>query len=256
VPVRWDDAAARWPDAAGVVVRSTWDYFERMPEFLAWLDRLERDGVRTFNPVAVIRENLDKTYLRALAAGGAPVVPTVWLEKGDLRPASELLADVPWDDVVVKPSVSAGAWRTRKTTRRALLEDGGYLHEVLRDSHALVQPFLREVAEEGEWSFVYFGGRFSHAVVKRAKEGDFRVQWTHGGTHRARTPSDSLRRQADGVAARLPRECLFARVDGVDLGGRFTLMEVEMIEPYLFLGESEGSAERFAAALAERLGPK
>ena len=252
-PVLWGDGAARWEEYAAVVIRSTWDYFEREARFRAWIDDLERRGVPLLNPAAVVRGNIDKSYLKSLAAAGVPTVPTVWLAKGDFRPAAELLARVPWDEVVVKPSVSAGAWRTRRAGRRELMVDDTCLHEILRDSDALVQPFLPEIVARGEWSFLYFGGCFSHAVVKEAKAGDFRVQWTHGGRHESRTPSADLIRQADAVFRNLPPRCLYSRIDGVVLDGRLTILEVERIEPYLYLSESDGAPARFAAAVRERL---
>ena len=252
-PARWDDGAARWEEFDAVVIRSTWDYFEREAEFRAWIDDLERRGIPLLNPAPIVRGNIDKSYLKTLAAAGVATVPTVWLSKGDLRPAAESLADVPWDEIVVKPSVSGGAWRTRRAGRRELMTDDRCLHEILRDSDALVQPFLPEIVARGEWSFLYFGGRFSHAVVKEAKAGDFRVQWTHGGRHERRTPSADLIRQADAVFRILPPRCLFSRIDGVEIDGRLTILEVERIEPYLYLAESDGAPARFAVAVRERL---
>jgi glutathione synthase/RimK-type ligase-like ATP-grasp enzyme len=255
-PVLWDDPGARWADYEAVVLRSTWDYFERPAEFRAWLDGAERDGARLLNDPAIVRGNLDKAYLKALAAAGVETAPTVWLEQGDARPAAALLEGVPWDDLVVKPSVSAGAWRTRHASRDALRADDAYFREVLRDSAALVQPFLREVVERGEWSFLYFGGRYSHAVLKRAKAGDFRVQFTHGGRHERAEPAPRLREAADDVFLRLAGDCLYTRVAGVEVGGRLVVLEVERIEPYLFVGECPEAPARFAAALAERLAPR
>ncbi len=251
--VPWDDPRARWDEYEAVILRSTWDYWEREREFRGWLDTLERVGARVWNPVPIVRENLDKSYLRALAAAGVPTPPTLWIERGDPRPAREILAGVAWHDVVVKPTFSAGAYRTHRTTVEALHADDAPLREILADSGALVQPFLREIVDDGEWSFLYFGDRPSHAVVKRAKPGDFRVQFTHGGRHAGATPPEGLGRQADAIFRRLPGGCLYTRVDAVEIGGRLTLMEVERTEPYLFLGESEGAPERFVEALRKIL---
>jgi glutathione synthase/RimK-type ligase-like ATP-grasp enzyme len=247
--VRWDDDSVAWDRYDAVVLRSTWDYVERIDAFRDWLDVLEERGARIWNPPAIVRDNLDKTYLRRLEAAGVPVVPTVWLERGDPRRPAEIADSIPWEDVVVKPSVGAGAFRTHRTTRRDLAAGDASLAEILRTSRALVQPFLREVVEDGEWSFVYLGDRFSHAALKRAKPGDFRVQWTHGGRHEGREPSAALARAADDVFRRLPGGCLYTRVDGAVVGGRFLLMELERVEPYLFLAESPGAPDRFVDAL-------
>jgi glutathione synthase/RimK-type ligase-like ATP-grasp enzyme len=249
----WSDRRVDWSAYDAELVRSTWDYHTRLEEFVAWLRALEARRVRVLNPVRVMLGNTDKVYLRELEREGVPTVPTMWLDKGDLRPAAELLRGLRWDDVVVKPSVSAGAFRTLRTTRAELLKKGDFLHELLRDAHGMVQPFMREIVETGEWSFLFFGDEFSHAVVKEPKAGDFRVQFTHGGRHAKRVPPAAVLRQVEAILPRLPAGRLYTRVDGIVRDGVFLLVEVELIEPFLFLEEDLESAGRLAAALAERL---
>jgi glutathione synthase/RimK-type ligase-like ATP-grasp enzyme len=258
----WSDPAVRWREYEAVVLRTTWDYYQRIDEFRSWLARLERDGVRVLNPLAVVRANLDKVYLRDLEARGVATVPTFWMDRGDQRTAAEILSTAPWDDaaeVVVKPSVSAGAYRTKRTTLGALRRDDAFVAELLQDAHGLVQPFLPEFVEPGELSLLYFGDEFSHAVVKRPKAGDFRVQWTHGGSHRRTAVTPAVRGEAERVRAILDETVgagrLYTRIDGVVSQGRFLLVEVELVEPYLFLGEDPDAPERFALALVRALGP-
>jgi glutathione synthase/RimK-type ligase-like ATP-grasp enzyme len=243
-----------WGSFEAVVLRSPWDYSRREREFRDWLDALEEAGARVLNPVPVVRENLDKTYLRALEARGVATPPSLWIARGDPRSGRELLADVRWREIVVKPTFSAGAFRTRKTTTDALRSDDSPLREVLGDAGALVQPFLREVVEKGEWSFVWFGDRYSHAVLKRPKPGDFRVQFVHGGTHVEATAPPALMRQAAHAVSLLGGGCLYTRLDAVEIDGRLVVMEVERTEPYLFLGESPGAPQRFVDALVGLLG--
>jgi glutathione synthase/RimK-type ligase-like ATP-grasp enzyme len=253
-PVCWDDAVD-WGAYGAVVVRSVWDYWLRVPAFTAWLGDLERRGVPCWNPVPLIRWNLDKRYLRELETRGVPTVPTLWFDGASDAPEDvpARVAEAGWDDVVVKPTVSAGAWRTLRTRASDLASNGHHLRSILAGGGLMAQPFVPEVVTEGELSFVFFAGELSHAVRKRPGAGDFRVQWIHGGSHAAEAPSREHVAQARAALAAAPSEGLYARVDGVVRGGRLVLMELEMIEPYLFLTEAPGSRERFARAVAERV---
>lgn len=256
VPLLWDDPAVRWDAFAAVLMRSPWDYYERAEEFGRWLDRLEQSRCRVLNPLPVLRRNLNKNYLREMQAEGFQTVPTAWLTKGDARPVAVQLADVAWAELVIKPTVSAGAYMTVRTTREALLKDPAPLAAILAHSDAMLQPFLPEILAEGEWSFLFFGGAFSHAVLKRAKAGDFRVQWVHGGTQAQAEPSPSALAGAARVLAAWPGPLPYARIDGIVQAGtgEFLLIEAELLEPHLFFLEAPGAAERFAAVIARAVG--
>ena len=254
-PVVWD-APTDWERHQAVLLRSTWDYFERPATFLAWLDDLERRGIRCFNPAALVRWNLDKRYLRELAARGVATVPTLWID-GDAGRTPEDVAsrvrECGWSDVVVKPAVSAGADRTRRLRAQDTGSVARHAREIGPAATLLVQPFLPEVLEQGETSVLFFGGTFSHAVVKRPRAGDFRVQWAHGGTHERVRPTPAVVEQARAALAAAPSPGLYARVDGVLREGRFVLMELEQIEPYLFLDEDPSPADRLVTALRAAL---
>jgi glutathione synthase/RimK-type ligase-like ATP-grasp enzyme len=254
-PVLWD-ADVDWRDHAAVLLRSVWDYWLRAEEFTRWLDLLEQLGVPCWNPVPLVRWNMDKRYLRDLAARGILTVPTLWIERESRSTPDEavaLVANTGWDDLVLKPTVSAGAWRTLRLRRDEVAGRTDYLREVLEGSSLMAQPFMAEVVEVGELSLLFFGGEYSHAALKRPRAGDFRVQWIHGGGHEPATPSPSILEQARAVVSAAPPGGLYARVDGVVRDGRFVLMELEMIEPYLFLTEGPGSVDRFVHALCARL---
>ncbi|HEV2854260.1 MAG TPA: hypothetical protein VHC97_15810 [Thermoanaerobaculia bacterium] len=245
----WDDPGVRWDRYDRVVIRSCWDYHLRAGEFLDWLGRLERDGVSLWNPAPVVRANVDKGYLVDLAAAGIPVVPTVRLDRGEPADLPGLLEERGWDEAVVKPSVSASAFRTRRVRREDARAAQAELEEMLAASGALVQRFLPEIQTGGEWSILFFGGEYSHAVIKRPKSGDFRVQEELGGSSVLERPSPSVVEQARAVAGTIPVPWLYARVDGVEIGGTFTLMELELIEPLLFLGWDPQAPARFARAV-------
>jgi len=253
VPAVWDSDAVCWDEFQGVLIRSCWDYHLRPGEFLDWIDRLERAGVAVWNPADLLRWNHHKRYLRDLAARGVATVPTRWLAPGEAVALTSLLADMGWRAAVVKPAVSASAFGTWRTTVETAARDQGRLDAVLSAGDVMVQPLLSEVGDAGEWSLVFFGRRFSHAVLKRPAPGDYRVQWEFGGSAVSAAPAGHLIADAERVIAAAPSVPLYARVDGVERDGRLVLMELELIEPHLFLSWGDGAAERLAGALRASL---
>lgn len=247
----WDDPRADWKRYAAVVVRSCWDYHLRPAEFAAWLEAREQDGTPLWNPAAVLRWNMDKAYLAGLAGRGALLPPTIWLERGSRAELGAILEENGWTEAVVKPSISASAYQTRIARLPAAQADQRALDEILKSSGALVQEFLPQVSQHGEWSLIFFGKQFSHAALKRAGEGEFRVQSEYGGSEHAGTPSPALIEQARAVLDSVPGELLYARVDGVEVDGRLVLMELELIEPVLFFGKDNQAPQRFAKTLLE-----
>ena len=254
VPAVWDSPDVCWEEFQGVVVRSCWDYHHRLEEFLAWVARLERAGIPVWNPPAILRWNSHKGYLRDLAARGVPIVPTRWLGRGEPVDLATLLEDAGWRDAVVKPAVSASASETWRTSTEAAAGDQARLGELLRAGDVMVQPFVSEVRDRGEWSIIFLGGRFSHAVLKQPAEHDYRVQWEFGGTAVTQAPPSGLLADAQAVMGAVPGYPLYARVDGVERGGRLMLMELELIEPHLFLGWEADATRRLAVALGALMG--
>jgi hypothetical protein len=248
VPAVWDSPDVCWEEFGAVMVRSCWDYHHRLAEFLAWVGRLEQAGVAVCNPLSLLRWNAHKQYLRDLAVRGVPIVPTRWLARGERVELAELLRIAEWRDAVVKPAVSASASGTWRTSAAGATADQPRLDELLRAGDVMVQPFLHEVRDPGEWSLVFLGGRFSHAVLKRPGGGDYRVQWEFGGSAVAMAPPRTLLADAERVMAAAPGKPVYARVDGVERDGHLVLMELELIEPHLFLGWDPGAAGRLATA--------
>src|SRR5438046_3091226 len=152
VPAVWDAPDVCWEEFQGVVVRSCWDYHHRLEEFLTWVARLERAGIPVWNPPAVLRWNSHKGYLRDLAARGVPIVPTRWLARGRRVGLARLLRDAAWSDAVVKPAVSASAPGTGRPSFEPASADQRQLDELLRAGDVMVQPFMSEVRDAGEWS--------------------------------------------------------------------------------------------------------
>jgi glutathione synthase/RimK-type ligase-like ATP-grasp enzyme len=250
-PAVWDKPEVTWPAFDHIVIRSCWDYHRRLPQFLAWLDRLQDHGVSVWNPVPLLRVNAHKSYLQELEAAGLPVVPTAWLQRGTDLELGSLLHERGWAQAVIKPTVSASAFRTWRVSARDTARDETRraFRELVGESDVLVQPFLPEIEREGEWSFVFLGGAFSHAVLKRPAAGDFRVQAEFGGSVLVQTPPTSAISQARAIADYFRGPWAYARVDAVLAGGGLTVMEVELIEPQLFLACHPMAAKRFADAI-------
>jgi len=253
----WSDTSARWSSFDAVVVRSCWDYFLRPVEFHAWLDALESEGARVFNDVRTLRWNADKSYLRDLESRDVAVIPTRWLERGSAPSLRELRRTTGWSELVVKPTVSGGAHRTWCALPGAEAADDARLATMIDDSAVMVQPLVAEIEREGEWSLVFLGGRYSHAVLKRPRSGDFRVQREHGGSLEAAEPCTAVIAAAARVLANTPTDHeppLYARVDGCIVDGELQLMELELLEPELFLRCAPSAPARMAETLLARLG--
>jgi glutathione synthase/RimK-type ligase-like ATP-grasp enzyme len=251
-PAVWDAPGIQWNRYAAVVIRSCWDYHLRVMEFLAWVEQVERAGITLWNPAAVLRWNADKTYLRDLGADGVAVVPTHWVDPGDPTPLATVMEERGWGDVVVKPSVSASAYQTRRLDHAAAATEEPWFRSLAAGGRVLVQPFLPEIESAGEWSLIFIAGRFSHAALKRPASGDFRVQVELGGSHQPAFPGREIIESAACTLELTPAPCLYARVDGCVVDGRFLLMELELLEPVLFLAQEPDAAGRLAAEIAGR----
>jgi glutathione synthase/RimK-type ligase-like ATP-grasp enzyme len=245
VALPWTDAS---PQAlAGfdlVLPLVTWGYHLRHAEWLAFLDRCEEAHVPMINPPALLRWNSDKAYLAELGQKGVPTVPTLavdHLNEAALTAAHGVLAA---QELVIKPPVSASAWGTFR------LGAGQPVPEEVHGRRMLIQPWLGSVQEEGEYSVILFGGCFSHCVAKRPKSGDFRVQPEHGGSTEAVPPPEGALAVAEAALAAAPAQATYARVDlirGTD--GKLQVMELELIEPALFLHCAPEAERSFAEAI-------
>ncbi len=239
------DADADWSRFSRVVLRSPWDYHTRLPEFLAWARRVAARS-RLLNPLPVIEWNSHKRYLFDLQRQGVAIVPTRFIER-DEPAAAAALAAFGGAEVVVKPAVSIGAFGAlRGAADSGAMAD--HLRALASEGDVLLQPFLPAIAD-GEVSLIFFGGRFSHAVRKVPQTGDFRCQDLYGGVALPHEPDADERALAEAALAAAPAGWVYARVDMLRLDARPVLIELELIEPSLFLDTAPGSADRLAAAL-------
>jgi glutathione synthase/RimK-type ligase-like ATP-grasp enzyme len=235
-------AAADLADFDLVLPLLVWGYPFAPRLWAAAVDRWEAEGVRLWNPAPVLRWNADKIYLERLAELGAPVVPTRHYTQLDEARLEESARAFGTDRLVAKPRISSSAWQTIRWSPGAPLEGGP-------EGAAMVQPFLPEIERSGEISMIFFGGRFSHAISKRPQPGDFRVQPEFDGIIAAHRPEADEEQAAARILAAVAEPLLYARIDlvrGPD--GSPQLIELELIEPDLYLGYDPQAGARFAAA--------
>ena len=242
-----------WDAYDVVVVRSTWDYQHDLPAFERTLECIAASRARLENPLALMQWNVRKTYLHDLAQRGVPIAPTHWGESPDPADIRALFALLDADEIILKPVIGASAGdivRLRVSSddaacaaAAALFAQRGYL----------AQPFLPQIVAEGEFALIYIDGELSHTILKSPKPGDFRVQEEHGGFIRAVTPERALVRAGARALAALPVTPLYARVDLVRAGADHLLMELELIEPSLYLRLDDDAPTRFARAIAARM---
>jgi glutathione synthase/RimK-type ligase-like ATP-grasp enzyme len=247
--VIWSDPNVRWQDFDTLIIRTTWDYYKQADAFRAWLDTVERLGIPMLNAAHVVRDNMHKFYLRRFHEKGITIIPTLFSAAQNPLPFETLVAKA-WSKVVIKPAVSAGSFLTEAHHVDALTPVR--FQELVSKGDWLIQPFLPEIATQGETSLIFFNGVYSHAVLKRPRHGDFRVQKQYGGQYQLITPSAALLQTAQHIATQ-EHNLLYARVDGIMINNTFHLMELELIEPDLYFEFGEDLLKNFVAAVTEKI---
>jgi glutathione synthase/RimK-type ligase-like ATP-grasp enzyme len=250
VAAPWDTITPAGEYPATVCLRSTWDYHRRWTEFRAWVAGFADRNGRLWNPAETVLWNADKLYLRDLEEAGIALPRTSWFDPGERADCDALLREWKLPRAVLKPRISATAFGTYLVSAGRALSDDEW--KPLEASGGLIQAFVPEIESQGEISLVYMDGGFSHAVRKRPTGGDFRVQGDFGGTVEKVAPSRGVLGFGDAVLAAVSRPWLYARVDLVETDRGPVLMELELIEPDLFL--TPAAAARLAAALLARAG--
>jgi glutathione synthase/RimK-type ligase-like ATP-grasp enzyme len=228
-----------------VIIRTPWDYFLHLEEFLSWVEDVEK-VTKVLNSSRILRWNSHKKYLKELSSFGVPTVPTVWVTKN--QQCADLIDSIEWPIVVVKPAVSIGAIGALKGhSQNNLVKQ--HLEEEVKKGDVMIQPFLESVADFGELSLVYFNGVYSHSILKKPQQGDYRVQDAYGGTNAVYEPEIEAQKIGDQVLSYLPDFSLYARVDLVKYQNQWLLMELEAIEPELFLPIAPHASVLFAKVI-------
>ena len=249
----WDDPRVHWGEYDCVLLRSCWGYHREPEKFRAWVERCARQGVPLVNPPSMVTHNMHKHYLLELAAAGNRVPPLQFLRRGEDVDLVATLGVLGGDDAVIKPAVSGTAWHTWRVRDRGVPASQAEVQRLLLERDMLVQRYEPGVTEQGEWSLVYIGGFYSHAVLKQPKPGDFRSQGNFGGSVHELEAPPALRNAAGKALALLGKGAAYARVDMIDDFEGPLLIEVELIEPVLFFATRPAAAQDLAAHLEWRL---
>ncbi|MEZ6089820.1 MAG: hypothetical protein R3C05_17690 [Pirellulaceae bacterium] len=251
--VSWRSQTVNWSDFAMVVIRSPWDYQESPDAFLDALACINASSATLWNPLDVVHWNIQKTYLQTIESAGIDIVPTRFVDSPTCGEIVNAFDHFDTDQIVIKPVLGAGAkhafWLRRDSAQSQLQA----IESVYADRTALLQPFVPSVIDQGETSLIFIEDSFSHAVLKRPVAGDFRVQEEHGGIVRSIDCPAEMIALAQSTLQTAPQSLLYARVDLVELpDGRSAVMELELIEPSLFLKYAPESVDIFAEAIRRR----
>lgn len=245
----WDNPDFDWTSTKFALFRTTWDYFNRYEEFQSWLNEVSIQ-TRLINSINLIRWNLDKHYLNDLNKKSINIPATIFIEPGERRSLREIFQMAGWPEAILKPAISGSARHTYKLNQSNLVEHQTLFKRLITDESMLLQEFQYNVVEKGEVALMLFGGAYSHAVLKKAKAGDFRVQDDFGGTVHDYQPSADEIKFAKKVVAACDTTPVYARVDVIwDNANRPCVSELELIEPELWFRKKPQAAEALAESI-------
>ncbi|GGO66087.1 ATP-grasp domain-containing protein [Bowmanella pacifica] len=250
----WRDPEADWGRFDVVVIRSPWDYQQAPEAFLACLTRIEQSGALLANSLPLVRWNINKGYLRDIQARHIPIVPTLWQEDFNLADCLAALRHFECNELIIKPLVSANADDTYRLRAADIQHQQDHLAACFKGRPHMLQPFIQNIVDEGEYSLFFFGQQYSHCIVKRPASGDFRVQEEHGGKLVSILPEPELLDLAKRTLKALPDEPLYARLDFIRTPNGFAVMELELIEPSLYFNMDAKSPQRFVNAFVAKYG--
>ena len=245
----WDNPTYEWQETKSVLFRTIWDYFERFDEFWEWLEQV-KTKTRLINSYELIKWNIDKHYLKDLSSWGIKTVPTYFADKGCNMKLHEIAKRNQWKDLVIKPAISASAFKTYKILANEIQANEKLFNSLVQERNMLVQPYFETITQLGEASLMVFDGKFTHAILKKAQPGDFRVQDDFGGTVHNYIPTKAEINFAEKVFETCKTKPVYGRVDIVwDNDKNFYLSELEIIEPELWIRNYPKCAERIAEAV-------
>jgi len=245
--VSWRNRQVDWNTFESVIIRSPWDYQQDAQLFMQVLEEIDQSSARLENPLDLVKWNIDKTYLRELEQEGILIVPTLWGRRLEAEQLDKAFEQLDTRELVIKPTVSANADDTFRVKQEVKLQTKREMLRTFYDRAYMIQPFMKSIVTEGEFSLFYFGGEYSHTILKTPGKGDFRVQEEHGGILASVEPETKLLKRAQQTMARLQPEPLYARADYVRTeDDDFALMELELIEPSLYFNMDPESPRRFA----------
>jgi hypothetical protein len=252
--VVWRDPEIDWDAYDAVYLCTAWDYPHHLDEFLAVLQNIEKSSAKLVNELSLVQWTLRKTYLRDLESRGADIVPSLWCTDIDAENIPSWFAAHGTDTVIIKPEVGANAHDTFVLKNPVDGETQSALSTTFQGRAFFVQPFIENIKTEGEYSLFYFGGEYSHAILKTPTDGDYRSQEEHGAQISCEQPSEQLLAAGEKVLSLISPQPVYVRADFVrGADDRFLIMELELIEPSLYLRMDDAAATRFAAAFEKHV---
>lgn len=253
IKVSWDNATFDWSKVSLVLIRTTWDYSARFHEFKCWLERVAQQTCLINSPT-LINWNIDKCYLQDLHQKGITIPPTHIVAARATTSLSALQRELGWEQMVLKPAVSAGGRHTYKVTVETVQEQEALFQDLIAAEAMVLQPFLHNIVKKGEVAFMVINGKVTHAVLKKAKKGEFRVQDDFGGSVEVYQPSEAEISFAEQVVAACPEQPIYARVDMVwDNHNQMALSEIELIEPEMWFRNYPLAAQKLAVAIGDKM---
>jgi glutathione synthase/RimK-type ligase-like ATP-grasp enzyme len=229
-PVVWNDLKVDWKQFETIIIRSCWDYHEHLDEFNKWLETINTLKIQVWNPISILKSNIDKwVQLKQLEKSGIPIIPTFLLHKNIQQPLSKIMGKNNWYTAVVKPRFGGSGINIFKTNLSNVDKHQQQFDTLIKNGDVLIQPFKREIMD-GEYSFVFIGGIYSHCILKKPKTGGFLTQ---GGTWNTINPPHNFIDQAKKIYKTIKAPLLYGRVDTINIGGELMVVELELCDPVL-----------------------
>ncbi|WP_298420678.1 hypothetical protein [uncultured Kordia sp.] len=249
--IAWDDVNFDWNTTKYALFRTTWDYFDRFQEFSSWLKDVEQKTI-LLNSTKTIYWNIDKHYLQDVDKAGVKIVPTYFMEKGDTRTLAQLHQELGWKHTVLKPCISGAARHTYKLNLHTIKKHEILYKNLISDEAMMLQPFMEQIVTKGEISLIVINGNYTHAILKKAKAGDFRVQDDFGGSVHEYNPSQAEIEFAENAVKACIESPMYARVDIIwDNDDKLAISEIELIEPELWFRFNNDAATQLAKGISK-----
>lgn len=247
--VAWDDPKVNWHKTKTALFRTTWDYFDKYRDFLKWMGSVSQE-TKLINPISIVEWNRDKHYLLELEKAGIPIPPTTIIKRGSKSSLQEIVEKLPWNNLILKPTIAGAARHTYKILNKNCTSVEAIFKELIAQEDMMLQEFQHQITEKGEVSLILIDGKYTHAILKKSKRNDFRVQDDFGGTVHHYEPDKALLQMAQKCMDFLPQMPLYARVDVMfDNSGSYVLSELELIEPELWFRFHPEAATLLAKAI-------
>ena len=247
----WSDPNFNWSSTRFVLFRTTWDYFDRFPEFSRWLDQVSK-VTTLLNSENTIRWNIDKHYILDLQKAGVHICETYFIEKGSTNSLQEWVQKYGLETFVIKPCISAGAYHTYRIDKKDITDNESLFKKLIAEHSIMLQPFQHNIVSKGEMSLMVMNGKYTHGILKIAKEGDFRVQDDYGGSVHDYAASPEEIAYAENAVKSCPEMPIYARVDVfLDNNNKLALAELELIEPELWFRNHPEAADELAKGIQQ-----